>query len=117
MIHSFVSFLGIPHALAQTPSFIPSENIPGCDFFSGNIHAACVPLYIAHVIQTIFGFSGGICLLLIVYSGFQYLFNSLPGGSGGTEAKSTLRWALLGFIISSLTFFVIDFIIGTLAGT
>lgn len=105
----------IPSALAQTPSLIPAGGVPGCDFVSGNLRADCVYLFIAHVIQVIFGFTGGVCLILIMISGFRLLFAVITGGdkSSGFEM---LRWALIGFVTSACTFFIIDFIISTIAG-
>lgn len=108
--------VGLPvRALAQTPSFIPAGGVPGCDFVTGNLSKNCVPLFIAHALQTIFAFVGGICLILIIIAGYQILLAVSTGGdrSGGIQ---TLRWAITGFIVSALTFFIIDFIISTIAG-
>jgi len=105
----------IPVALAQTPSLFPDGGVAGCDFASGNITAPCVYIFIAHVIQVVFGFVGGVCLILILISGYRVLFAVVTGGerSAGTEM---MRWAIIGFITCALTFFIIDFIISTLAG-
>lgn len=102
-------------ALAQTPSFIPEGGIPGCDFATGNVHASCVPIFIAHVIRTIFGFIGGVCLILIMYAGYQYILGAATGNS--SAGKDMLKWAILGFVLSALSFFIIDFVIATIAGT
>ncbi|ALM10021.1 MAG TPA: hypothetical protein DEB30_03195 [Candidatus Peribacter riflensis] len=107
--------MGIPAALAQTPSFIPDGGVPGCDFASGDLVASCVPLFIAHVIKTVFGFVGGVCLILILIAGYRLLLAVVTGGDKSTGFEM-LRWAIIGFVTSALTFFIIDFIISTLAG-
>lgn len=105
----------IPAALAQTPSLIPEGGVPGCDFVTGELTKSCVPMFIAYVIRVVFGFVGGVCLILILISGYRILLAVITGGdkSSGFEM---LRWAITGFIVSALTFFIIDFIISTIAG-
>ncbi|MDD4287568.1 MAG: hypothetical protein PHO20_00055 [Candidatus Peribacteraceae bacterium] len=105
----------ISKAAAQTLSLIPEEGVAGCDFASGDLAAKCVPLFIAHVIKVVFGFVGGVCLILILISGYRILLAVITGGDKSTGFEM-LRWAIIGFITSALTFFIIDFIISTIAG-
>lgn len=105
----------IEKASAQTLSLIPDGGVPGCDFASGDLVARCVPLFIAHVIRIVFGFVGGVCLILILISGYRILLAVVTGGDKSTGFEM-LRWAIIGFITSALTFFIIDFIISTIAG-
>ncbi|MFH0851671.1 MAG: hypothetical protein V1876_02885 [Candidatus Peregrinibacteria bacterium] len=105
----------IEKAAAQTSSLIPEGGVPGCDFASGDLAKDCVPLFIAHVIKVVFGFVGGVCLILILISGYRILLAVITGGDKSTGFEM-LRWAIIGFITSALTFFIIDFIISTLAG-
>ena len=69
-------------------------------------------MFIAHVIRVIFGFTGGVCLLLILLSGYRIILDL----GDRTNSKTMLQWAIIGFITSALTFFIIDFVISTLAG-
>ncbi|MDD5041516.1 MAG: hypothetical protein PHX87_04145 [Candidatus Peribacteraceae bacterium] len=105
----------IPRAAAQTLSLIPDGGVPGCDFASGDLVKDCIPLFIAHVIRVVFGFVGGVCLILILISGYRILLAVVTGGDKSTGFEM-LRWAIIGFITSALTFFIIDFIISTIAG-
>ena len=105
----------IEKAAAQTLSLIPDGGVPGCDFASGDLVASCVYLFIAHVIRIVFGFVGGVCLILILISGYRILLAVITGGDKSTGFEM-LRWAIIGFITSALTFFIIDFIISTIAG-
>lgn len=95
-------------------SFI-TGGIPGCDFATGLLTAACIPNFIAHVIKILFGFVGGICFILILISGYQYALGRLLGGDK-TAAVTRLKMAVLGFVVSALSFYLIDFVISTLAG-
>jgi len=108
-------FAGIP-AYAQTPSLIPSEEIDGCDFASGDVTAECVPNYLAYLIKTIFGFTGAICLVMILYAGYEYVLGTVTGGDS-SAGKDRIKWAIIGMIVSALAFFIIDFVIATLAGS
>ncbi|MDP7477159.1 MAG: hypothetical protein QF442_01800 [Candidatus Peribacteraceae bacterium] len=106
------------------------KDIPGCNtketledgtvdhslLTDGVINAGmCIPAFIAHVIQFLFGFAGGICLLVIIWSGYEIVLGSLPGGSS-EAGKSRLTWAIIGFIMASTSFFIMDFIISAIAG-
>jgi hypothetical protein len=110
------STLGIATAHAQTPSFIPAGGVAGCDFASGRVTADCIPMFLAHIIQTIFGFTGAICLIMILISGYQFALGSVTGGDT-SAAKERLKWAIIGMIVSALAFYIIDFVISSLAGT
>jgi hypothetical protein len=100
-------------AYATTPSIITEDS--GCDFVTGQIEASCVPEFIAHVIQTVFTFTGGICFILILISGYRLLVSVVTGGDK-TQGMEMLRWAVVGFVVSALTFFIIDFVISSIAG-
>lgn len=113
MLTRLLLLLDIPATFAQE-SFIP-EGGGGCDIASGDIQASCIPGFIAHIIAVIFSFTGGICLILILFAGYRILLATATGGdkSSGIEL---LRWAIIGFIASALTFFIIDFIISSIVG-
>lgn len=101
-------------AYAQTPSLIPEDGVPGCDFDTGVIHAECIPMYLSYLIKTIFGLTGAFFLLMIIWSGYQFALKGIT--QDDTGAKERLKNAITGFIVCALSFFIIDFIISTLAG-
>ncbi|MDD4628712.1 MAG: hypothetical protein PHE68_04960 [Candidatus Peribacteraceae bacterium] len=102
-------------AFAQdTASFIPQDG-GGCDIATGDIQADCIPGFIANIIKTIFGFTGGIFLVLVMISGFRIMIGKATGGDS-SSGYTMLRFAIIGFITSALTFFIIDFFISTIAG-
>lgn len=109
-----LSLFSVETVFAQTPSFIVS-GIPGCDFTTGNLEARCVRNFLAHAMQVLFGFGGGICILMIIFAGYEIVIGSLPGGSS-EAGKNRLTWAIIGFIISATSFFIMDFVISAIAG-
>ncbi len=101
----------VSHALAQTPTLIP-VTLSGCDFLTGKIDANCVPLYIAYLIATIFKLTGAIFLLMIILGGYQYVISKATGG-GGDEGKARVRFAIVGFLVTALSFYIVDFILAS----
>ena len=84
-----------------------------CDFGSGKIDANCVPAYIAHVIKILFGLAGFICLLMILLSGFEIALGTTVGSK--EHGKNRLLWAIVGFIVCALSFYIVDLIIKALS--
>ena len=109
MLYLFGKF---PAALAQ--SFIPSGG-GGCDLANGNIDADCIPDFIAHVIATVFGFTGGVFLILIILSGYKIAIGAVTGGDS-SKGKEMMKQSVFGFILCALTWFIIDFFISVLNG-
>ena len=120
MKHVVSPFYGIAAALfgLNAPSASAQAlitQIEGCDFASGEIHAACIPIFLAHIIEFIFGFAGAVCLIMIIYSGYEIAISSLGGGDR-SAGLNRLKFAIIGFVVSALAIFIIDFIISTIAG-
>lgn len=101
---------------AGAQSLIPSSGQVGsCNFITGGIHAWCIPDYIAYLLGIIFMFIGAIFLLMIVVSGYQIALGSVTGDKESGRKK--LVTAIIGFIISAFSFFIIDWVVCTIAGT
>ena len=126
-LHWIIGFLlTLPaRVLAQTPSLFPDGGIISgfgfisggdidCDFNTGVIDAECIPVFIAHIIKFIFGFTGAFFLLMIIWSGYQIALGGVTQDK--EKGKNRLIFAIVGFIICTLTFFIIDFIVSTVAG-
>lgn len=95
---------------ASAQSLIPAGSVAGCDFATGSMTAACIPNFLAHVLSVIFGFTGGICLIMIMIAGYQAAVGKAFGG-GGEEWKERLRWAIVGFAVSALAIIIIQFFV------
>ncbi len=114
MLNLILSLMAPLSANAQ--SLIPkSGQVGSCNFITGGIHAWCIPDYIAYLLGVIFMFIGAIFLLMIVVSGYKIALSSIGGDK--TAGYGTLKMAVLGFIISAFSFFIIDWVVCTIAGT
>lgn len=104
-------------AQLPTPSFV-EPGIDGCDglLTTGEINAGtCIPSFLAHAVETVFAFSGGIFLIIVLYSGYEIILGGLTGG-GNESGRNRLQWAIIGFIMCTTAFFIIDFIISSIGG-
>jgi len=86
----------------------------GCSFITGEFGYQCVPLYVAYLIQLIFGFTGGIALMQIMMAGYQIAMGGLQGGDT-SGPRSRILWALIGLGVCVFSFLIIDTIIFALA--
>lgn len=106
-------------ASAQMPSLIdPTKfggGISGCNLQTGQIDANCVLLFLAHAVGWIFGFTGAVCVLMIIYAGYQIALGKATGSDSGA-GKERLQWAIIGFGICVLSLAIIDLVISTLTG-
>lgn len=106
-------------AYAQSPSLIPAgttaapDPIPSCAFSTGEIHANCIPAYLAYLMKLIFELIGAICLLMIIIGGYQYVIGKATG-SAGEEGKARVRFAIVGFLLTALSFYIIDFVLSAI---
>ncbi len=103
-----------PHTvLAESPSLI-TGGIPNCDFADGRIHADCIPSFLIHVIQQVFMLTGAASVIMIIIGGYQYALGNAVGGK--EKGQASIKWGVLGLVISAFAFFIIDFVISTIAG-
>jgi hypothetical protein len=105
----------VPVASAQTivAPLIPASGMIGrCSFITGDIHFDCIPLYVGYIIQGIFGLLGTICLLMIIWAGYEWMIAGLQGDTSG--AKKRLTNALLGLALSVFSFLIVDTIVSVL---
>ena len=58
---------------------------------------------------------GAVAVIMIIFGGFRYI---ISGGDSGavTNAKNTILYAVIGLIIASLAYAIIDFVLETLIG-
>jgi len=115
-MYTFLSQLLVSKVYAQGVGSIIKKGINGCDFANGNIIAkTCIPNFIAHLIQWVFAFAGSVCLIMIMWGGYEIVAGNLPGGSA-ESGKNRITWAIIGFILCATSFYIMDFIITSIAG-
>jgi hypothetical protein len=101
-------------AFAQlNPQLIPESGTIGrCSFITGDIHFDCIPLYVGYLIQLIFSFIGTICLVEIIWGGYEYALSGFQGDT--TTAKKRISNAIFGLVFSVLAFLIVDTIVSVL---
>lgn len=86
--------------------------IPGCDFSTGVLTAACFPQFIGSVIQFIFGFLSALLLINIMFAGYQIAIgNVIEDKQAG---KNRLIWSLVGFTVAAGCYLIVDIILEAL---
>ena len=86
-------------------------NVPGCEFVTGRFSAACIPNFIAHLIQIVFGLVGIFFLLNIMYAGYQIAIGGVPGIGDREKGKNRLTWSIIGFIVTACSFLIMDMVL------
>jgi hypothetical protein len=89
---------------------IITGNLDGCDFKTGRLSASCIPIFIGHVIEYIFGLIGFFFIINVMYAGYQIAF----GGAGIVEdgaGKQRLKWSIIGFVVTACSFLILDAIL------
>lgn len=80
----------------------------GAKIQDGTIGLADVPIIIIYFIDILTKLAGSIAVIFIMYGGLQLMF------SGATEdkqaAKTTIKWAIIGLIISFLAWVIVNLI-------
>lgn len=92
-----------------------STGIPNCNFMSGQITANCIPSYLSYIIGFIFSLIGLFAVIQIVIAGYQIALAKATGRDR-SDGLTRLRVALIGFILCAFSWYIIDFIISSLAG-
>lgn len=105
-------FMYAPSVLAQDG--IIQVGIQGCDFLSGQIEAKCIPYFIAHTIGELFKFTGALCIIMIMYGGFEYTLDKLAGGK--ERGIKRIQHGILGMVVSAFAFFIVKFFISAIQG-
>jgi hypothetical protein len=108
---ALLSLLALP-SVARAGGFIPGVGpiqegfitvIPGCDFITGWMTAACIPNFIANAIKIVFYLASTFLIVNIMIAGYQIAFTRTK-----EDGKARLQWSLTGFAICALSFVIID---------
>lgn len=90
--------------------------ISGCDFATGNLTAACIPRFIAHIVQFIFMLIGIFFLMNIMFGGYQIILASTQG-SDRSKGMNRLIWSVVGFLVAALSFIIMDVVLTVVLGS
>lgn len=116
---SFIRRFGVlALALPATASAQILTNLAGCPdytgaagsgFISGRITAACIPAFIAHLVQLIFGVIGIFFVINLMIAGYQIAFGGFTGDKEG--GKNRFKWSLIGLAIAVCSFVILDTVV------
>lgn len=93
---------------------IITNNLPGCNFQTGSLTPVCIPVFVAHLIQLIFMFTGIFFILNLMYAGYQMAIGAATGDK--EKGKNRLLWSLIGFAVCALSLVILDTIVSVIAG-
>jgi len=95
-------------ATAQTVKIITNIG-PQCDFKTGKLQASCIPFFIGHLVEQIFGIISVLFLINVMIAGYQLATGSLSGDKG--KGKDRLLWSVIGLIVSACSFLILDLVL------
>ncbi len=101
---------GVPVASAQNPRII--TELPGCDFATGRLSSACIPIFIGHLIQVVFSVISLFFLLNVMYAGYQIALGYIRGEK--TEGIERIRWSIIGLIVSVCAFLIANLVVNVI---
>lgn len=100
---NLISF--VPQAQAQ-PTLLPTGEL-GNKIQSGEIHLSDIPLFITHFINFGVTIAGAISILFLVIGGYRYIVGGIIQ-SQREQGKQTIMYALIGLIISVLSWAIVN---------
>lgn len=102
---AFVLWAAALPASAQNPAIITDLG-PDCDFTTGMLKAACIPIFIGHLITVIFSVISAFFLINVMYAGYQIALGSWTGEK--SEGKDRLTWSIIGLVVSVCSYLILD---------
>lgn len=86
-----------------------------CKWSTGRMTAACLPMFIGHVITVLVGMLGAFFVINVMIAGFQITVGAAIGDK--EKGKERLRWSIIGFVVSVLCYVILNVIFSVLTGT
>lgn len=85
---------------------IPSEGELSKRLVDGTVELNDIPHLFLYWIDWVPTIAGSIAVLMLVYGGFLFMLSGITEGK--EEAKNTIKWALVGIIVSSLAWVIVN---------
>ncbi len=73
---------------------------------TGALHVTDILYFIVKLIDLVSGLAGTLCVLMLLYGGFQYMMSGLNDDK--ESAKKTIRYAIMGLIVSFLAYLIVN---------
>ncbi|MDP4008039.1 MAG: pilin [Candidatus Peregrinibacteria bacterium] len=89
-------------------------DVIACTLKSGQFHLFMVPYMIRYFVEVIIQLAGLVCVLFIVIGAYQYLIGSLTEDK--QKGKDTIKNALIGLVITLLSWIIVNVVQVALTG-
>lgn len=93
-------------------SLVPTGQIKGCNFVSGEMSFECIPNYIKYLIDIIVGLAATIAVVFVMVGAFKYIFSGFAEDKEG--GKKTIQDALIGLIITGMAWIIVTGLVSLL---
>lgn len=80
----------------------------------GELRVTDVLYFIVKLIDLVSALAGTLCVLMLLYGGFQYMMSGLNDDK--ESAKKTLRYALTGLAVSFLAYLIVNLVFSQFTG-
>ena len=81
---------------------------------TGTLHVTDVLYFIVKFIDLVSGLAGTLCVLMLLYGGFQYMISGLNDDK--ESAKKTIRYAITGLIVTFLAYLIVNLLFKQFTG-
>lgn len=101
----------LPYAAAAQQGVI-ATGITGCNFSTGRLRAACIPNFIAYLVQFLFSLLGMFFLLNVIFAGYEIAVSGVTGDK--ESGKKRLMWSVIGLIVAICAFVILDLVLSVI---
>lgn len=109
---TFLLALLAPAAASAQQMGVIMSGLTGCDFVTGRLDAACIPVFVGHLVQLVMGLVGSIFVINVMIGGYQYAIGVLQGEQG--KGKERIYWSIIGIIVTSCAYLILDLVLTVL---
>ena len=115
LIAQAVSAQALPGVIAK-PGVIDPRGADAieCNFTTGKLPPACIPLFIGHLIELVFGLVSIFFILNVIFAGYQLAIGAWSGEK--SKGKDRLIWSIIGLIICAGAFLILDVVLNVVVG-
>lgn len=93
-----------------------TDGIGGCNFRTGWLSSACIPLFIGHLITFVYSFVGTFFVINVMYAGYELALGYIGEGDKG-KGKERLKWSIAGLVVATCVFLILDLILYVVLGS
>ena len=81
---------------------------------TGTVEVGDVLYFIVKLIDLVSILAGSVCLLMLLYGGYQYMISGLNDDK--ESAKKTFRYAITGFVLTFLAYLIVNLVFSQFTG-